>query len=328
MINNLKKAIENDFDKNENYKDILFKIKEVRVMKKFNFKYALIPLCIILTLSFGIKQIYFNTKTSLIENNEKQWIIKEIYTNPSNETIENVAVSKKWEEKSNFQQYNEFLYNNNKYISNNSNIESSKIGNTLGIVDIKGYDTYQNINHYTKVTLYAINNFSEKCILAVKFNNSNDYYLYYNINYYPLKLNDLLNDMNIKEQIQIGIIHYNYWENKNEKPEYLNIEFYDINNSDLIKLLFDNTNPDNIYNDDDVSQYTSDKYSTQIIIDINIKNINYGNITITLTDKGYLITNILGSGKAFYVGKNKIEELTNYLITNYDGYKIVYKSES
>ncbi len=46
-----------------------------------------------------------------------------------------------------------------------------------------------------------------------------------------------------------------------------------------------------------------------------------------MTDKGYLLTNIRGTGKRFYIGEDKVQEFLNYIKENYDGYKIVYVDE-
>lgn len=48
------------------------------------------------------------------------------------------------------------------------------------------------------------------------------------------------------------------------------------------------------------------------------------NISISLTDKGYLLTNILGSGKGFYISENKVQAFLDYIKENNDGYQIVY----
>ena len=59
-------------------------------------------------------------------------------------------------------------------------------------------------------------------------------------------------------------------------------------------------------------------------ISVDIPILGYRNISCSLTEEGYLVTNILDTGKAFFIGKEKVQEFVNYIIANYEGYRIVY----
>ena len=74
--------------------------------------------------------------------------------------------------------------------------------------------------------------------------------------------------------------------------------------------------------------YIADNFSESIDISVNIPILGYEKISISLTDKGYLLTNILDTGKGFYIGKDKVQEFLDYIKKNYDGYKIVQIEES
>ena len=41
-----------------------------------------------------------------------------------------------------------------------------------------------------------------------------------------------------------------------------------------------------------------------------------------------MLTNILDTGKGFYIGEDKVKEFLEYIKENYDGYKIVYVDEN
>ena len=92
-------------------------------------------------------------------------------------------------------------------------------------------------------------------------------------------------------------------------------------------MLFNNVNLQNIYSDNDIGKYTSEKFSQSIEISVDIELLGYENISVSLTDKGYLLTNILDTGKGFYIGEDKVQEFLNYIKENYDGYEIVYIDE-
>ena len=128
----------------------------------------------------------------------------------------------------------------------------------------------------------------------------------------------------MKENISFGTIYYNYWDKG--ANENINVEFYNVDNEMIWQKLFSNLNSENVYSDND--KYISDNFSESIDISVNIPILGYEKISISLTDKGYLLTNILDTGKGFYIGKDKVQEFLDYIKKNYDGYKIVQIEES
>ena len=50
----------------------------------------------------------------------------------------------------------------------------------------------------------------------------------------------------------------------------------------------------------------------------------YNNIALTITEQGYLRTNILSNGKAFYIGKDKTQAFVKYVTDNLEGYIVEY----
>ncbi len=322
MYNNLKKEIEKDFNKEKNYNAILSKVEGVSSMKKFKIRYALIPICIIIIAIIGFNASnLFNSKT--VQNKKDgQWMIKEVYGDSSS-TESATAIVPRWEEMSISQQFSEVNYNNNRYSSRTTKIERDKIGNKIGTAILTGYDTYTKTSYNKNGDIYSVNDLSQKCVIAVQFENDSDYYVYVNSYYKPTTLGEFMEDLNLKNIVSFGTIHYNYW-NKNLEcnMEYSKIEFYNVDNNIIWQMLFNDVNLKNIYSDNDTGIHTSENYSIEIGVDIPL--LGYKNISVSLTDKGYLITNILDSGKAFYIGESKVQDFLNYIIDNYDGYKIIY----
>lgn len=291
-------------------------------MKKFKIRYALIPICIIIIAIIGFNASnLFNSKT--VQNKKDgQWMIKEVYGDSSS-TESATAIVPRWEEMSISQQFSEVNYNNNRYSSRTTKIERDKIGNKIGTAILTGYDTYTKTSYNKNGDIYSVNDLSQKCVIAVQFENDSDYYVYVNSYYKPTTLGEFMEDLNLKNIVSFGTIHYNYW-NKNLEcnMEYSKIEFYNVDNNIIWQMLFNDVNLKNIYSDNDTGIHTSENYSIEIGVDIPL--LGYKNISVSLTDKGYLITNILDSGKAFYIGESKVQDFLNYIIDNYDGYKIIY----
>ena len=197
MYNNLKKEIEKDFNKEKNYNAILSKVEGVSSMKKLKIKYALIPICIIIIAIVGFNaRNLFNSKT--VQNSKDgQWIIKEVYGDSSS-TESATAIVPRWEEMSISQQFSEVNYNNNRYSSRTTKVERDKIGNKIGTAILTGYDTYTKTSYNKNGDIYSVNDLSQKCVIAVQFENDSDYYVYVNSYYKPTTLGEFMEDLNLK----------------------------------------------------------------------------------------------------------------------------------
>ena len=61
-----------------------------------------------------------------------------------------------------------------------------------------------------------------------------------------------------------------------------------------------------------------------ISIDVNI--ISYRNISLSVTDSGYLQTNILDTLKSFYIGEDAVQAFVDYVLGSGSG-TVVYQSD-
>lgn len=295
-------------------------------MKKLELKYILALICVIVIAVIGIyKSDMFNSNPDIDISKKDSWIIKEVKLDKSS-IDESIVTVPKWNEMSISQQYYEVEYNNNKYSSRITKISNDNILKNIGNATLTGYDTYTETTYSKRGELYSIKDLSEKCAIAVKFEGYNDYYVYVNSYYKPKTLGEFMNDLDLKEITSFGTIYYNYWDKDAE--ENTNIEFYDVDNEIIWQKLFNNINLENIYSDNNTSQYTSERFTQSISISVDIPLLGYKNISVSLTDKGYLLTNILDTGKGFYIGEDKVQEFLDYIKENYDGYKIVYVDEN
>ena len=317
---------DNDDNKIESNK-VFYAIKKL--------KYFIVPICTIFIVTIVVYKSKILSQNSNVKNvdildseikntnKENKWIEKEIQqsSNTSNAEITTVP---KWEEMTISQQFLTVKYNDNSYSSRVTKISKNDLLKNIGSSVSTGYDTYNKINYTKNVELYSIKNISEECAIAIQFENDDDYYVYVNSYYRPANLEQFINDLNLENNISFGTIHYNYWDTSDkDNPEYINVEFYDVKDDIIWKMLFNDKNLENIYSDKDSWKYRSERFTSEISISIDIPILGYKNISVTLTDKGYLITNILDTGKGFYIGENKVNEFLEYISDNYDGYKLV-----
>ena len=297
----------------------------VNIMKNLKLKYVLAPICIIFIAVIGIyKSDIFISKPDIAISKKDGWIIKEVKTDKT--TTSDTAIVPRWNEMSISQQFGEVEYTNNKYSSRIAKISKNNIIKNIGNTTLTGYDTYTETTYSKKGDLYSIKGIAEKCAIAVKFEGDTDYYVYVNSYYRPKTLGEFIEVLNLKDNISFGTIYYNYWDKDSE--ENINVEFYDVDNEIIWNKLFNNLNLENIYSDNDTGKYTSERFSQSISISVDIPLLGYKNISVSLTDKGYMLTNILDTGKGFYIGEDKVKEFLEYIKENYDGYKIVYVDEN
>ena len=299
---------------------------KVNIMKNLKLKYILAPICIVFIAVIGLyKSGIFTSKPDIIISKKDDWIIKEVQVDKK-DTPTDTAVIPKWNEMSISQQFNEVEYNNSKYSSRITKISNNNILKNIGNATLTGYDTYTETTYNKKAELYSIKDIEEKCAIAIKFEGDTDYYVYVNSYYRPTTLGVFTKDLNLEEIISFGTIYYNYWDE--DLQEDINVEFYGVDNKIIWQKLFNNKNLENIYSDNDTEKYTSERFSQSIGISVDIPLLGYKNISVSLTDKGYLLTNILDTGKGFYIGEDKVQEFLDYIKDNYNGYKIVYVDES
>lgn len=299
---------------------------KVNIMKNLKLKYILAPICIVFIAVIGLyKSGIFTSKLDIIISKKDDWIIKEVQVDKK-DTPTDTAVIPKWNEMSISQQFNEVEYNNSKYSSRITKISNNNILKNIGNATLTGYDTYTETTYNKKAELYSIKDIEEKCAIAIKFEGDTDYYVYVNSYYRPTTLGEFTKDLNLEEIISFGTIYYNYWDE--DLQEDINVEFYGVDNKIIWQKLFNNKNLENIYSDNDTEKYTSERFSQSIGISVDIPLLGYKNISVSLTDKGYLLTNILDTGKGFYIGEDKVQEFLDYIKDNYNGYKIVYVDES
>ena len=299
---------------------------KVNIMKNLKLKYILAPICIVFIAVIGLyKSGIFTSKPDIIISKKDDWIIKVVQVDKK-DTPTDTAVIPKWNEMSISQQFNEVEYNNSKYSSRITKISNNNILKNIGNATLTGYDTYTETTYNKKAELYSIKDIEEKCAIAIKFEGDTDYYVYVNSYYRPTTLGEFTKDLNLEEIISFGTIYYNYWDE--DLQEDINVEFYGVDNKIIWQKLFNNKNLENIYSDNDTEKYTSERFSQSIGISVDIPLLGYKNISVSLTDKGYLLTNILDTGKGFYIGEDKVQEFLDYIKDNYNGYKIVYVDES
>lgn len=252
--------------------------------------------------------------TSVIKNSgeESRWPTKEITGTPG--TAEEIPSMPKWDELSVSEKYIFMNFNGKLYDSRIAKLQPGQIGDSLGKTEIYGIDFYTEEKHYINGDVYTLDGISENCALAVKIEGEEDFFAYVNSYYKPDTLGQFIYDLNLRENMDFGSVWY-YVE---KSGKYTTIEFVDVPSSAVWDMLLSDLSIEN------VKDYDSHMFINKISISVNIPVLGYKNISLGVTEDGYLTTNILATGKAFFIGENKAKDFEKYITENCQGYEIVY----
>lgn len=224
-----------------------------------------------------------------------------------NSTSPSIALTeriKRWDEKTNTEKFPIVKINGTEYGVANRPIPSDKIGNSITKLTVLGKDEYTNSEYAANAQIYEIKGISADCAAAVKYDADGKYYVCRNSHYKPETLGQFMNDLSLKENLTF--VSFSGTQTKNGKAV-CDVEYTNVDKAKVWELLFSDTAAKA------VKDYDSMNLETAAGIAIDLKLLGYENISLAVTRDGYLTTNILDTGKAFYIGKPAAEKFLSYL---------------
>ena len=215
-----------------------------------------------------------------------------------------IAYVKRWDEMTNTEKFPTVKINGTEYSVANRPIPSDKTGNSITRLTVLGRDEYTNSEYAANVEIYEIKGISSECAAAVKYEGDGKYYVCRNSRYKPETLGQFMNDLSLKENLTF--VSFSGTQMKNGKV-ICDVEYTNVDKEKVWKLLFSDTAAKA------VKDYDSMNFERAADIAIDLKLLGYENISLAVTRDGYLTTNILDTGKAFYIGKPAAEKFLSYL---------------
>ena len=219
-------------------------------------------------------------------------------TSPVEQQAEDVSseaiIEPKWNERTLPTQFMEFDLNGICYNTKDHIIEGSYIGGFLGVVTMEGQDIYEDKIHSINAEVFSINDISSECAVAVKFNGYDNYYVYINREYSPAMLGELVDALKLNDTISFGAL----------TPDDRTL-VTDYDRAVLTGLL-------NEYRDcATLFDYTG--HRKLFSVSANIDMLGISNKSFAVTEDGYITTNIMEWGYAFYIGEEKAKEIADRL---------------
>ncbi len=239
-----------------------------------------------------------------------------IYTDiDPNESSSEIAILKPWEEMSIAEQYPELDFENEKYSGRNTVVQSESLGQSLGLTHtLSGYDEINQEAHRTYGEVAEINGISSQCAVAVKHKESEQYYVYVNAYYSPETLGQFIDDLSLEENLVINSLWYEFTD---ESGNSASVHYSAPPESVIWDMLLSDRNAKTV----DLGDPPSRGIVTVMDMSIDIPILGYENISLSITEDGYLRTNILDTEKVFNIGVDRVNEFVSYVKGNVDDIK-------
>ncbi|MGN0649213.1 MAG: hypothetical protein ACI4KM_02160 [Oscillospiraceae bacterium] len=223
----------------------------------------------------------------------------------STSSCEEVWIIPSWDEMSMVERFSEVEFGGERY--NGSAFSGFERGEYLGEAELTGYDVYEEKSYTANAEVYSNVGISTQCAVVVVFETGEEY-VYRNTWYKPSTLGEFIRDLNLRENLEITSAYVQ----DNRADGWSNTHYTGVSTDKIMEILFADESIPNVQNFD---QMVFEFGSSKIDFAVDIRKIGAQNISIALTEEGWLTTNILDTGKAFYVGTEKIDEVMRYLET-------------
>lgn len=247
---------------------------------------------------------------------EHPYPVKKVITHPVNE----IYIIHRWEDLKIYEQYTEIPVGDRCYTARRGEIPQGQIGEKLGRVTANGWDEYasfagEDAARHLDAWVYEIAGISPECAVAVRYDGTNTYYSAVNSAYRPETIGQMIADLNLRDTLVFDRVYYEF-----KKPisgTDVTVCFEHVDSEKVWAMLL--SNPDAI-NEYDETAFWDGKEIFSIAVDVPL--LGYENISISAKENGYITTNILDTGKMFYVGEKNIRAFADYVLKECEGYEI------
>ena len=221
-----------------------------------------------------------------------------------------------WDDMTVTQKFPYLSFNGYEYSTADRTVPEESTGKKITSTTLTGTDSRTGKTYAVNGEIYEITGISKNCAVSLKFEGYDELYVCRNSGYRPETLGQLTDDLNLRETLTFGKAYATV----KKGDTYTETEYSGLDREKVWEMLLSDRELKN------VKDYDSMNFGKELIsVSINIELLGYENISLTVTGDGYLTTNILGTGKAFFIGKEKAENFAEYVRENCEGTeKITY----
>ena len=232
----------------------------------------------------------------------------------------------RWEDMEIYEQYSNIQWDPLEYQARRSEVPGDRLGAQLAAITARGWDEYADIasedaNRSINATVYEIAGISSECAVAVQYEGTDTCYAAVNSYYRPETLGQLIRDLDLQNTLIFNFVSYEY-----KKPisgTYAEIRFENVDSEKIWAMLLSDPAAENEYDDLDLEQPKE-----VLDISVSVPLLGYENISISVRENGYVITNILDTGKKFFIGEENTQALVDYVRKECKGYEVAWVYEN
>jgi hypothetical protein len=220
-------------------------------------------------------------------------------TNPGDGSTSNGSEIPRWEDRSLTERFSQLEWEGKTYTSDEATLEKAQLGETLGHATLTGYDPYTQQTYQWEAKLYAIQGINPQCAVAVWLEGEDAPHPYINSSYRPETLGEFCEALSLHTNLEFGRV----WKDSSTLVQ------EDADDEAIWALLDQWTEAPNEWDDADPRFYP---LAVDIGVDLPLLGIH--NVSMGVTTNGYLTTNLLATGKGFFIGPEAAEELIQLLL--------------
>ena len=213
----------------------------------------------------------------------------------------------KWDEKPIWQKFRDFeRLDIGTYTVHDITINKAMVEDYLEDVNLHGYDIYTETSYDIVGKVFRIKDINPDCAVALQYPGRTDFFPTTCSAYTPATLGQFIADLNLREYLRVGTVYHSY---RDADGTYHDKEYAGLTTEKVWEMLLCDTSLPNIAGQ-------SIKWKHKISIRIDMPLLGYENISITLSENGYLRTNLLDTEKLFYVGEDTVDTFLAYVENN------------
>ena len=160
-------------------------------------------------------------------------------------TNNEVWYEQKWEDKTNWQRYPDFeRFEKGTYSVRAVQVDAAKVGESLGEVNLHGYDVYTDTPYDTTGKIYRIEGINTDCAVALQYLGEDKFYPAVCSKYTPATLSQFIADLNLRNTMTVGTVYGDYVD---EQGRIRSVEYQGLTTETVWNLLLQVTDATNEY---------------------------------------------------------------------------------
>ena len=224
-----------------------------------------------------------------------------------------------WEELDLPDKYPDLLIGENLFTTTHHTIPKEKVSEFLFQTTLTGYDTadptyYKDKENARQETIdadvYAVQGIGRDYLVAVQYKGADGFYTYFPHSYTPQTLGEFAVNLNLRENLQIKSIAY---VSGNQEQQYTITDA-----KPLWDIIFANSSAA-YYDPNDTDIFNAFHACDKLTIEVSMELAGEPDASISVSENGYLFTNLYQSGKLFYIGEESAAAVMQYLLDSSQG---------